>query len=161
MAKRSAGLLMYRMRGGLELLLAHPGGPFWRGKDLGAWTIPKGEYDEDEDPLTAARREFREEMGWEPAGEFAPLTPLKQPSGKVISAWAIEGDWNPGLLVSNTFSLEWPRGSGVSRDFPEIDRAAWFDAAEARRRIIAGQAGFIDELERQLGAGRTALGSGL
>lgn len=152
MPKRSAGLLMYRKRGRLEVLLAHPGGPFWARKDAGSWSIPKGEYGDDEDPLTAAKREFREELGYEPAGEFIPLRSLKQPSGKLIAAWAFEGDWDPALLRSATFRIEWPKGSGAIREFSEVDRASWFEMSEARRRIIAGQLGFIDELEARIGS---------
>ncbi len=147
MAKKiSAGILLWRKRGGLEVFLVHPGGPFWAKKDLGAWSIPKGEIDEGEDPLTAARREFEEETGFAIDGDFQPLAPLKQPSGKVIVAFAVEGDCDPAQLRSNTFELEWPPKSGRRAEFPEVDRAAWFDVEEARTRIIKGQVAFLDEL---------------
>jgi predicted NUDIX family NTP pyrophosphohydrolase len=152
MPKTSAGILLYRRQSNkLEVLLVHPGGPFWTRKDLGAWSLAKGEYQEDEDPLCAALREFFEETGHKPAGPFLPLGQRKQPSGKYILAWAAEGDWNPSSLVSNTFSMEWPKGSGEIREFPEVDRAEWFDMAEARRRILSGQRGFIDKLCEKLG----------
>jgi predicted NUDIX family NTP pyrophosphohydrolase len=145
--KKSAGILMYKRSGdGLLLLLVHPGGPFWAKKDLGAWSIPKGEYDEGEDPFTVAKREFAEELGAEPSGEFQELGELVQPSRKVITAWAVEGDFDPKNLKSNTFELEWPPKSGRKQSFPEVDRAEWFAPAEARRKILPGQAGFIDRL---------------
>ena len=144
----SAGLLLYRRSpGGLEVFLVHPGGPFWAKKDLGVWSIPKGELEPDEDPLAAARREFEEETGFQISGEFRPLAPLKQPSGKTVYAWAVEGDWDPSGLKSNTFSLEWPPHSGLQREFPEVDRAAWFPLDEAKRKILPGQVGFIESLE--------------
>jgi predicted NUDIX family NTP pyrophosphohydrolase len=149
MAKQSAGLLMYRRRRGeLEVFLVHPGGPFWARKDAGAWSLPKGEYLQGDDPLAAARREFREETGFSVAGEFTPLTPLKQPSGKIIQAWAVEGDCDAGAIRSNTFTLEWPPRSGRQQEFPEVDRAAWFTLTAAREKIIKGQVGFLDELQR-------------
>ena len=148
MAKQSAGLLMYRRRGELEVFLVHPGGPFWAKKDTGAWSLPKGEYRPGDDPLAAARREFQEETGFSVAGEFTPLSPLKQPSGKIIQAWAVEGDCDAGAIRSNTFTLEWPPRSGRQQEFPEVDRAAWFTLAAAREKIIKGQAGFLEELER-------------
>ena len=139
---------MYRRtRGRLEVLLVHLGGPFWRRKDLGAWTIPKGEFAADEDPLDAAKREFHEETGCEPHGPFLPLSAVKQAGGKMISAWAFEGDWDPAQLRSNTFTMELPKGSGRSQSFPEVDRAEWFDLPEARRRINPGQMPLLDELE--------------
>jgi predicted NUDIX family NTP pyrophosphohydrolase len=144
--KNSAGILLYRHRGELEVLLVHPGGPFWVKKDLGAWSLPKGEFEEGEDPLAAAVREFTEETGFPIAGEFHPLEPLRQPSRKTIHAWAVEGDCDPAELRSNLFSMEWPPRSGTQREFPEVDRAAWFTIAEARQRIIAGQAPFLDQL---------------
>jgi len=148
-AKRSAGLLLYRRpAGGLEVLLVHPGGPFWQKKDLGAWSIPKGELADGEDALAAARREFREETGQDIAGPFTPLTPVKQPGGKSVHAWAVEGDFEPRALTSNTFLLEWPPRSGHHQEFPEVDRAAWFDLAEAKRRINRGQAPLLEELEQ-------------
>lgn len=149
MAKHSAGLLMYRRRRGeLEVFLVHPGGPFWAKKDAGAWSIPKGEYRPGEDPLAAARREFREETGFAVAGEFIPLTPLTQPSGKIIQAWAVEGDCDAAAIRSNTFTLEWPPRSGLQPEFPEVDRAAWFTLTAAREKIIKGQVGFLEELGR-------------
>lgn len=151
MQKTSAGLLPYRKRGGrFEVLLVHPGGPFWAGKDLGAWSIAKGEYEPGENPLAAARREFFEETGHRPAGPFLPLGPRKQPSGKLVDAWATEFDLDTDKLVSNTFSLEWPKGSGRVHDYPEVDRAEWFDFPEASRRILPGQRGFLSELYEKL-----------
>ena len=127
MGKHSAGLLLYRRRDGLlELFLVHPGGPFYASKDAGAWSIPKGEYGDGEEPLAAARREFTEETGFAAAGPFLPLTPLKQKSGKLIQAFACEGEADPKTLTSNTFPLEWPPHSGQTREFPEVDRGAWF-----------------------------------
>jgi predicted NUDIX family NTP pyrophosphohydrolase len=156
MAKQSAGLLIYRRRNGIvEVFLVHPGGPFWRHKDLGAWSIPKGEFVAGEDPLTAARREFREETGFEASGRFTPLQPLQQPGGKLVQAWAMEGDYDPAGLQSNTFLLQWPPKSGKTMEIPEVDRAAWFLLDSARERILPGQRGFLDELERSL-AGSTA-----
>lgn len=147
MKKKSAGILMYK-RSGREvfLLLVHPGGPFWAKKDLGAWSIPKGEYEKGEDPLTAAKREFCEEMGAEPSGEFWDLGALVQPSRKEIVAWAVEADFPVGELKSNTFELEWPPRSGRKKEFPEVDRAEWFNPPDARRKILAGQVEFIDRL---------------
>ena len=147
MGKRSAGLLMFRYRDlKLEVFLVHPGGPFWAKKDEGAWSIPKGEYTDEEDPLAAARREFREEIGYEAAGDFIPLSPLKQPGGKVISAWAFEGDCRADSIKSNTFTLEWPPRSGSQAEFPEVDRAEWFSIEQAKKKILKGQVGFIEEL---------------
>ena len=147
MAKKiSAGLLLYRRRGELEVFLVHPGGPFWAKKDAGAWSIPKGEIGEGEEPLQAAKREFYEETGFPIAGEFRPLEPLKQSGGKIVHAWAIEADCDPSKLRSNLFSLEWPPKSGQTREFPEVDRAAWFTIPQAREKILKGQIGFIDQL---------------
>ena len=147
MPKRSAGLLMFRRSGdGLRVLLVHPGGPFWKNKDLGAWTIPKGEPDAGEEALAAAAREFSEETGIEPRGPFIQLTPVKQAGGKVVEAWAFEGDADAAAIRSNTFSIEWPRGSGRFQDFPEVDRAEWFSLDDARRRILRGQAALLEEL---------------
>ncbi|UFS68557.1 NUDIX domain-containing protein [Geomonas sp. RF6] len=147
MAKKSAGLLMFRYgASGIELFLVHPGGPFWRGKDLGAWTIPKGECLEGEESLQAAKREFEEETGVQPREPYRKLTPLKQPGGKTISAWAFEGDCDPAKAHSNTFTMEWPPKSGLQSEFPEVDKADWFPLQLAREKIIKGQAGFIDEL---------------
>ncbi|MEX2261921.1 MAG: NUDIX domain-containing protein [Bryobacteraceae bacterium] len=152
MAKRSAGLLLFRRRnGGLEVFLVHPGGPFWAKKDLGAWSIPKGEYSEGEDPLTAARREFEEETGIAPEGELIQLTDIKQPSGKIVRAWALEGDCDASTVRSNMFSMEWPPKSGKMREFPEIDRGEWFSIEVARTKILKGQMGFLDELASKLG----------
>jgi predicted NUDIX family NTP pyrophosphohydrolase len=146
-ATRSAGLLMYRLgKGGPEVLLAHPGGPYWRGKDDGAWTLPKGEYLEGEEPLAAAQREFEEETGFTACGPFLPLGELRQKSGKRIQAWAFEGDCDPALLRSNSFEIEWPPLSGQRKTFAEVDQAQWFSVDEARRKLIAGQAAFIDRL---------------
>ncbi|MGO9324540.1 MAG: NUDIX domain-containing protein [Terracidiphilus sp.] len=147
MPKLSAEILLYRKNNGrLEVFLVHPGGPFWKNKDLGAWSIPKGEYEVGEDPLAAAKREFAEETGHTiPDGELAPLSDLKQPSGKIVSAWAIEGDCSLDIR-SNMFSLEWPPKSGKHVDFPEVDRAGWFELAEARAKLLPGQHGFLDQL---------------
>lgn len=154
MPKRSAGLLMYRGSGAdLALLLVHPGGPFWAKKDAGAWTIPKGEYAPDEDPLAAAQREFAEETGARPHGEFLPLGEIAQAGGKRVTAWAIEGDFDPATLVSNAFELEWPPRSRRKRSFPEVDRAAWFSPDEAREKILTGQRVFIDRLVKLLANG--------
>jgi len=151
MPKQSAGLLMFRRgRGELQVLLVHPGGPFWKNKDLGAWTIPKGEHDAGEEALVAAAREFREETGIEPRGPFIALTPVKQSGGKVVAAWAFEGDGDAGAIRSNTFSLEWPRGSGRFQDFPEVDRAAWFSLDEARRKVLRGQVPLLEELASKI-----------
>src|SRR5689334_22964825 len=151
MPRTSAGILPYRIRAGhLEILLVHPGGPFWAKKDLGFWSIAKGEYGSDEDPLQAALRESFEETGHRFDGPFLPLAPRKQPGGKIITAWAAQGDWDPSGLVSNTFFMEWPKGSGKIREFPEVDRAEWFDVAEAFRRILPAQRGFLDELYEKL-----------
>jgi len=151
MPKQSAGLLMFRRgRGELQVLLVHPGGPFWKNKDLGAWTIPKGEHDAGEEALVAAAREFREETGIEPRGPFIALTPVKQAGGKLVAAWAFEGDGDAAAIRSNTFSLEWPRGSGRFQDFPEVDRAAWFSLDEARRKVLRGQVPLLEELASKI-----------
>jgi len=158
-SKKSAGILLYRFREqGIEVFLVHPGGPFWAKKDLGAWSIPKGELEEGDasDPLRAARREFEEETGLAVQGEFTPLTPVKLKSGKIILAWHLEGDCDPEACKSNTFSVEWPPHSGKQAEFPEIDRAAFFSLDEAKRRIHPGQAPFLSELESRLGAGHHA-----
>ncbi|HET7548864.1 MAG TPA: NUDIX domain-containing protein [Usitatibacter sp.] len=150
-ARRSAGILMYR-RGaaGLEVLLVHPGGPFWKNRDLGAWTIPKGEHDDSEEALDAARREFAEETGFTASGDFVPLAPVRQKAGKLVRAWALEGDCDADAVRSNAFSMEWPPRSGRMAEFPEVDRAAWFPTEEARRRILPAQVPLIDELESRL-----------
>lgn len=147
MAARSAGILMFRKKERLEVLLVHPGGPFFARKDLGAWSIPKGEYDESEDPLVAARREFREETGLAVEGNFLPLTAIKQKGGKEVLAWAVEGNIDVAKVSSNTFELEWPPHSGKIRAFPEVDRAEWFDMATARAKINERQQSLLDELE--------------
>ena len=147
--KRSAGILLYRMRNdGVEVFLVHPGGPFWAKKDEGAWSIPKGEYTDGDDPLATAQREFHEETGSCVTGLFRVLSPLVQPSGKVISAWAVEGDLDPATVTSNSFSLEWPPRSGQIREFPEVDRGAWFDLTVAREKLQQGQRCFLEQLER-------------
>ncbi|NIM14358.1 MAG: NUDIX domain-containing protein [Candidatus Aminicenantes bacterium] len=147
MPKLSAGLLMYRFRDEkLEVFLVHPGGPYWAKKDMGSWSIPKGEYSQEEDPFIAAKREFHEETGFELDGQFIPLTTLKQSSGKKITAWAIEGDCDASKIKSNTFTLEWPPRSGKQMEFPEIDRAEWFGINLAKKKILKGQVGFIEEL---------------
>jgi predicted NUDIX family NTP pyrophosphohydrolase len=147
MAKRSAGILLYRRRSGaLEVFLAHPGGPFWAKKDLGAWTIPKGEIDEGEDPLEVAKREFAEEIGVDIEGEFRALTPVRQKGGKLVLAWAVEGDCDPANVRSNVFSMEWPPKSGKQAKFPEVDRAEWFTIDEAMARILPAQVPLIDQL---------------
>jgi predicted NUDIX family NTP pyrophosphohydrolase len=149
--KQSAGLLMYRKRAeAVQVLLVHPGGPFWAAKEVGSWSIPKGEFSEDEDVLKAARREFEEETGFLPTGNFIRLGAIKQPSGKLIHAWAFEGDLDAKKIKSNRFSLEWPPQSGKQHEFPEVDRAEWFTIEAARERIIEGQIEFIDELLRIL-----------
>jgi predicted NUDIX family NTP pyrophosphohydrolase len=147
MRKLSAGMLMFKRCGAdVQVFLVHPGGPFWEKKDERAWSIPKGEYDEGEDPLDAAKREFEEETGFKVNGEFIALDQIKQPSGKIIVAWAFEGDLLSTVIRSNTFSMEWPPKSGQQQEFPEVDRADWFTVDEARRRIVKGQAGFLDRL---------------
>jgi predicted NUDIX family NTP pyrophosphohydrolase len=142
--KRSAGLLMFRRRWELEVFLVHPGGPFWAQKD--AWTIPKGEYDPPEEPLDAALREFQEETGFTPHGPFIPLGETRQPSGKIVTAWAFEGDCDPASLVSNTCMVEWPPRSGKQLEIPEVDRGAWLTLDQARRKIFKGQEKFLDRL---------------
>jgi predicted NUDIX family NTP pyrophosphohydrolase len=145
--KRSAGILLFRRSGAaLEFFLVHPGGPFWKKKDEGAWSIPKGEYNDDEDPLQAARREFKEETGYDVDGQFIPLKDVKLKSGKLITAWALEKDIDATGVRSNTFSIEWPPRSGRMQDFPEIDRADWFETTDALLRINEAQSSFIKEL---------------
>ena len=151
MTKISAGILLYRRRPqGVQVLLVHPGGPFWAKKDDGAWSIPKGETDEGEDLLAAAKREFLEETGQAVSGEFLDLGAHKQPSGKTIVAWAHEGDFDPALLDSNTFSMEWPPRSGKTAEFPEVDKAGWFDLDEALVKATKGQRSIIAELAEKL-----------
>jgi len=147
----SAGLLMYRHGStGLEVLLAHPGGPFWARKNDGAWMLPKGELAPGEDPLAAARREFDEEIGFAPAGPFAPLGEVRQKGGKRVLAWAVAGDFEPDDLRSNVFEIEWPPRSGQSRTFPEVDRVAWFPLDAARLKVLASQRPFIERLAAAL-----------
>jgi len=155
--KRSAGLVLFRQREGdeIEVLLVHPGGPFWAKKDLGAWSIPKGEHADDEDPLAAARREFAEELGQAPPdGEPVPLGEVRQKGGKRVVAWALEGDLDPATVASNTFEMEWPPRSGRLQEFPEVDRAEWFSLEEARRRILEGQIPLLEALRG--GRGRSS-----
>lgn len=142
---------MYRKRSGsVEVFLVHPGGPMWAKKDLGAWTVPKGEYSDDEDPLHAAQREFVEETGFSASGEFHELGSVRQKSGKIVVAWAFEGDCDPALLVSNTCMIEWPPRSGRQLEIPEIDRGRWYGLAQARQAIRAEQGEFLDKLEQLL-----------
>ncbi|HEX9489814.1 MAG TPA: NUDIX domain-containing protein [Stellaceae bacterium] len=151
MAKQSAGVLLYRFRQAApEVLLVHPGGPFWAKKDAGAWSIPKGEAQPGEDLLARAQREFAEETGFTAVGSFRPLAPIRQSGGKIVHAWAVEGDCDAAAIKSNTFDLEWPPRSGRIQPFPEIDRAGWFALAAAREKINPGQRGLLDELERLL-----------
>jgi predicted NUDIX family NTP pyrophosphohydrolase len=153
----SAGLLLYRFAAdGVDVLLVHPGGPFWSRKDLGAWSIPKGEVQPDEDLLAAARREFEEETGTAVAGPTISLGELRQAGGKLVHAWAVRGDFDPAQLRSNSFSIEWPRGSGITREFPEVDRAAWFAIDEARRKLLPSQLPFVDRLLEALRASNEA-----
>src|SRR5215475_12364034 len=152
MPKISSGLLMHRMREGeLEFLLVHPGGPFWKNKDEGAWTIPKGEIGDGEEPLAAAVREFEEELGFKPSGPFIELTPIKQKAGKMVHAWAFEGDCDPSQIKSDTFSIEWPPRSGKQAEFPEVDRAEFFNLEAAKTKINPAQIPLLEELQRRLG----------
>ena len=151
--KRSAALLVYRRtKSSIEVFLVHPGGPFWAKKDLGAWSIPKGEFDDNEDGLTAARREFLEEVGQAIDGDFIALTPVKQRGGKMVHAWAVEGDVDPAAVKSNEFEMEWPPRSGRTARFPEVDRGEWFPVAEALRRILPSQAPVLEELLARMGS---------
>ena len=150
----SAGILLYRERdGALEVFIVHPGGPYWAKKDAGVWTIPKGVVEKGSTPIETARREFHEETGFPaPAdGELLPLTPLAQPSGKIVHAWAVRGDLDADALESNTFSMEWPPHSGRQQDFPEVDRGAWMQPAEAVKKLLPGQVAFVVELQAKLG----------
>ncbi len=150
-AEVSAGILVYRQSNGvLEILLAHPGGPFWARKDEGAWTIPKGIVEAGADLLAAAQREFAEETGFVAEGPFVPLTPVRQTSGKIVHAFACRGNFDPAKLISNAFEMEWPPRSRRRRHFPEVDRAAWFDVVSARDKLIAYQRPFLIELEKTL-----------
>jgi predicted NUDIX family NTP pyrophosphohydrolase len=149
--KKSAGLLLFRVVAShLEVLLVHPGGPLWAKKDDGSWSIPKGEIAETEDPFEAAKREFKEELGSLVTGEAILLKPLRQPSGKIIYAWGVRGDFDPATMKSNTFTMEWPPKSGQKREFPEIDKAGWFPIEVAMRKIVKGQSDFIDQLKEKL-----------
>ena len=156
MPKRSAGLLVYRrVEGEPEVLLVHPGGPYWAKKDEGAWSLPKGEYEPDEDPLDVAIREFEEELGIEPPETKEPtfLGEVRQPGGKLVSAWAVEGEVDVSDVRSNTFTMEWPPRSGRTAEFPEVDRAGWFDLETARRKLLRGQLGLLDRFAELLEAG--------
>jgi predicted NUDIX family NTP pyrophosphohydrolase len=147
MKRTSAGLLMFRRRSsGVEFFLVHPGGPFFKNKDFGAWSIPNGEYEKDEDALAAAKREFEEETGIAPRGDFLPIGDVTQSSGKIVTAWAFEGDCDADDIRSNTFSIEWPPKSGKQQEFPEVDRAGWFSPELARTKILKAQAAFLDRV---------------
>jgi len=156
MPKLSAGLLVYRwVDGEPEVLLVHPGGPYWAKKDDGAWSLPKGEYEPDDDPLGVATREFREELRLDPPDPRSPvpLGELRQPSGKRVAAWALAGDLEVATVSSNVFTMEWPPRSGHTGEFPEVDRAGWFDLETARRKLLRGQVGFLDRLAELLTSG--------
>ena len=159
MAKTSAGILLYRWRQSrLEVFLVHPGGPFWARKDEGAWSIPKGELAPGDDLLAAARRELAEETGLALTGEAVALQPIRQAGGKVVHAFALEGDADPAALASNRFVIEWPPRSGRQQEFPEIDRAGWFGLAEARQKLLASQHGLLDQLLALTGCARAGTG---
>jgi len=150
MPKKSAGILAYKIENKiLEVFLVHPGGPFWAKKDAGAWSIPKGEFD-DEDPLDAAKREFEEETGIRISGDFLELTPVKQKSGKIVYAWAVEENLDPAKIKSNEFEIEWPPRSGNMKTFPEIDKGAWFNLTEAKKKILEAQSPLLDELKNKI-----------
>ncbi len=150
--RRSAGILLHRVVADTtQVLLGHMGGPFWVRRDAGAWTIPKGEYQPDEPPEEAARREFTEELGLPPPeGELVPLGEVRQAGGKVVTAFALHGDLDPDTVVPGTFALEWPRGSGIVRDFPELDRVEWFDLERAKAKVVVAQRVFLDRLAGRL-----------
>jgi predicted NUDIX family NTP pyrophosphohydrolase len=151
-AKRSAGILLHRSSNGEpEVFLVHPGGPFWANKDAGAWSLPKGEFEDGEEPAAAALREFEEETGHRVAGDMVPLDPSRQRGGKIVHAWAMPGDVDASDIRSNLFSMEWPPRSGRQREFPEVDRAGWFTLEQARGKINPGQRSLLDQLERLLG----------
>ena len=153
--RRSAGIVLFRHRSGaaFEVLLGHMGGPFWARRDTGAWSIPKGEYAADEEPQAAARREFEEELGLPlPSGDLLELGAARQSAGKIVTAWALRGDLDPDRIVPGTFTMQWPRGSGQMREFPEIDRVAWFSLDEAKDRIVTGQRVLLDRLAERLAA---------
>ena len=157
MPKLSAGILLFRRSGpSLEVLLVHPGGPLWAKKDLGAWSIPKGEYSEGEDARAVATREFEEELGVALVGNLTELGSVKQRGGKVVTAWAVEGDLDPSHLRSNTFTIEWPPRSGRQREFPEVDKAEWFEVSEARRKLLDAQTVLLDRLVDLLKSGSAA-----
>jgi predicted NUDIX family NTP pyrophosphohydrolase len=159
MPKRSAGLLVYRVVDGEpEVLLVHPGGPYWAKKDDGSWSLPKGEYEPDEDPFEVAIREFREELGVDPPAAKEPMSlgEVRQPGGKIVSAWALPGDLDVAEVLSNVFSMEWPPRSGRMAEFPEVDRAGWFDLETARRKLLRGQLGLLDRFSERLLAGPEA-----
>ncbi|AXG76440.1 NUDIX domain-containing protein [Streptomyces paludis] len=160
--KRSAGLLVHRAGDtGTEVLLGHMGGPFWAGRHAAAWSVPKGEYGPGETPEAAARREFREELGLEPPeGPWIPLGESRQRGGKTVTVWAVEGDLDPARVVPGTFTLEWPRGSGVLRDFPELDRVGWFPLADAVEPLVAGQRVFLERLDSFIATGRRPSAAG-
>ncbi|MFZ0486073.1 MAG: NUDIX domain-containing protein [Arenicellales bacterium] len=152
MSVHSGGVLLYRYEHGeLQVMLVHPGGPYWTNKDEGAWSIPKGVFEQNESPIEAARREFKEETGFDVDGEFIGLGQVKQRSNKVVHVWALAKDVDAAAARSNTFTMQWPRNSGQIREYPEVDRAQWFGLAEARRKILKGQAEFVDRLARKLG----------
>ncbi|MEN6376107.1 MAG: NUDIX domain-containing protein [Smithella sp.] len=152
MSVRSAGILLYRFNEGkLLVMLVHPGGPFWAKKDDGAWSVCKGMYEEGEDSLDAAKREFKEETGQDVDGEFIDLGEVKQPSRKIVHAWALEHDFDTSKIISNTFSLEWPPKSGITREYPEVDKGRWFDIQEAREKILKGQLEFLNRLLEKIG----------
>ena len=152
MGRESAGLLVYRVReGALEFLLVHPGGPFWKNKDAGAWTIPKGEVEEGEEPLIAAKREFQEELNLKAEGNLIQLTPVKQKAGKLVKAWAMEKDFDPGQFKSNVFQMEWPPRSGQMSSFPEVDKAEYFRMTEAKVKINPAQIALLDEVAQFAG----------
>jgi predicted NUDIX family NTP pyrophosphohydrolase len=152
MPKKSAGILLYRRLAGsvLEVFLVHPGGPFWAKKDDGAWSIPKGEFADDEEPVLAAKREFKEETGFATEGAFLALQPVKQSGGKLVYAFAVEGNIDASAIRSNKFSMEWPPRSGKTQEFPEVDRAAWFSLAQARLKVLKAQAPLLDQLEERV-----------
>lgn len=153
MAKLSAGVLMYRLRSEvLEVLIVHPGGPFWQRKDDGAWSIPKGEYDDGQDAFEHAKREFAEELGTDAPNdtEYVSLGDVKQPSGKIVTCWAVSGSLDTSIVHSNTFEMEWPKGSGKMAEFPEVDKAAWFPAKTARQKLLKGHVPFVDRLVEHL-----------
>ncbi len=151
MASKSAGILLYRVKNKeVEVLLVHPGGPFWKNKDEGAWSIPKGEFDENENPFDAALREMKEEVGLDLKGNFIELTPIKQKSGKLVYAWALQHDFDPTEIKSNTFEIEWPPKSGKKKEFPEVDKAEWFDMKAAEGKINSAQARLLHDLSQKL-----------